>query len=58
MKLPNLTDYQQAIQDSGLAFQDPELKKYQAKTDHFGMPRPISGGFALTFSASGTSDCS
>jgi serine/threonine protein kinase len=49
MRFPHPTDYQQAIQNPGLVFQEPELKKSQVKTDPIGMPVVSSGGFALTY---------
>jgi hypothetical protein len=49
MRFPHPTDYQQAIQNPGLVFQEPELKQSQVKTDPLGMPVVSSGGFALTY---------
>src|SRR5688572_2635649 len=49
MRFPHPTDYQQAIQNPGLVFREPELKKSQVKTDPLGMPIVSSGGFALTY---------
>ncbi len=49
MSLPGLSDYQQAVQEPGLCFQDPELRACKVENTPLGLPRVRSGGFAITF---------
>ena len=49
MALPRLGQYQLALQHPGTAFADPELKAATVETTPMGLPRVISGGFALTY---------
>jgi hypothetical protein len=50
MRLPQLDEYQQAIQKPHLAFQDVDLRECHPETDPIiGWPRVTSGGFALTY---------
>ena len=47
--LPDLIQYQLAVQNPRSAFADPELQTGTIRTDPLGMPRVVSGGFALTY---------
>lgn len=49
MKLPNPTDYQDAVQNPNLCFTDPELKVGTAVTNQMGLPRVASGNFASVY---------
>ena len=49
MALPRLGQYQTALQHPETAFRDPELKAATIETTPLGLPRVISGGFALTY---------
>lgn len=49
MSLPTLEDYNEAAQNPQLAFTDPELKSGAVRSTTLGMPRPVCGGFALTY---------
>ncbi len=49
MPLPTQTDYQTALQHPAIAFGDPELQRCRVEMNNWGIPRPRSGGFALTF---------
>src|SRR5437763_16760449 len=46
MPWPLSQDYNEAIQNPGFAFHDPELKGGQAATNAIGLPAPRSGNFA------------
>lgn len=46
MPWPNSQDYNEAIQDPGHCFADPELKAGEARTTALGIPRARSGNFA------------
>jgi hypothetical protein len=46
---PTPQDYNEAIQAPRLNFFDPELKDGVVETTHFGLPRPITGGFASVY---------
>jgi hypothetical protein len=46
---PNPNDYVDALQNPRLAFDDPALKQGAIITDKLGLPRPISGNFAIVF---------
>ena len=49
MPWPTMTDYQDALQTPGLSFADPELKRGVPVTDRFGLPKPVTGGFASVY---------
>lgn len=49
MNWPSHTDYQDAMQNPSVCFQDPELKAGEAKTDMLGLPRVMSGNFASVY---------
>src|SRR5205807_9133854 len=46
MSWPLSQDYNEAIQDPGSAFRDPELRLGRAATNALGLPMPRSGNFA------------
>lgn len=46
---PNPNDYVEALQNPALAFDDPALKHGVVTLDKLGLPRPISGNFAIVF---------
>jgi serine/threonine protein kinase len=46
---PQITDYQDAVQDPRHTFTDPELKIGSVALSPLGLPQPMSGGFALTY---------
>jgi Flp pilus assembly protein TadD len=45
-KWPQLSDFQEAMEEPRLCFQDPELQRSQPKRDPLGFPRIITGNFA------------
>ena len=49
MPWPQLTDYQEAVQDPRRCFNDPELRQGTPQLDSLGLPRPITGGFASVY---------
>src|SRR5436190_13012969 len=49
MNWPTHSDYQDAIQNPGVCFQEPELKIGTAATDMLGLPRVMSGNFASVY---------
>ncbi|MDB6024823.1 MAG: hypothetical protein JWM68_1046, partial [Verrucomicrobiales bacterium] len=49
MNWPTHSDYQDAMQNPGVCFQEPELKTGTAKTDMLGLPRVMSGNFASVY---------
>jgi hypothetical protein len=46
---PNPNDYVEALQNPALAFDDPALRHGVVTLDKLGLPRPISGNFAIVF---------
>lgn len=46
---PSPQDYNEAIQHSEFAFSDVELRAGVPATDAWGIPRPVSGGFASVY---------
>ena len=46
MPWPLSQDYNEAIQNPGQCFADPELRQGQADTNELGLPAPRSGNFA------------
>ncbi len=46
---PTPQDYNEAVQTPSLCFADLELKSGVADVNEFGLPRPISGGFASVY---------
>ncbi len=53
MSLPTVDQYNEAVQHPQTAFTDPDLKMAQAKTNAFGIPQALGGGFALTYTFTG-----
>ena len=51
---PTGQQYRDALFNTDLAFQDPDLRGGEPVTDFLGMPRLISGNFASVFSIQGT----
>lgn len=49
MQWPTMSDYQDAMQNPGLSFADPELRGGTPVTDSLGLPKPITGGFASVY---------
>lgn len=49
MSWPTPQDYNEAIQNPKLCFDDPELKAGQPELNALGLPRPICGGFASVY---------
>ena len=49
MSWPTPQDYNEAIQNPKLCFDDPELKTGQPKLNTLGLPLPITGGFASVY---------
>ncbi len=49
MAWPSMTDYQEAIQNPGFCFSDPELRRGTPALDVLGLPKPITGGFASVY---------
>lgn len=49
MSLPALSDYQEAVQTPGTSFLDLELRKTRPDADPLGLPRAMSGNFAVVF---------
>src|ERR1043166_4099039 len=49
MNWPTHTDYQDAMQNPGVCFQEPELKTGEAACDMLGLPRVMSGNFASVY---------
>jgi hypothetical protein len=46
---PTPQDYNEAVQSPAFCFNDPELKSGVTELNEFGLPRPISGGFASVY---------
>lgn len=49
MNFPDAGRYSEAVQNPQLFFLDPEIKRRRAQTDRYGLPMPLSGGFAYTY---------
>ena len=49
MSYPQITDFQDAVQNPGSAFSDPQLQRGSVKENGLGLPIALSGGFALTY---------
>lgn len=49
MPRPEPAEYNQAIQNPRLSFDDPELKLGQPELDSLGLPRAVSGSFASVY---------
>jgi hypothetical protein len=49
MTLPSLSDYSEALQAPGVSLLDPELRACTVECTPLGVPRPRSGGFAITY---------
>lgn len=50
MAWPTPQDYNEAVQSPQSSFSDPELKAGRVEEDKLGLPRPISGRFAVVYS--------
>lgn len=48
-RLPSMDLYNEAVQNPGKAFADPELARGEVVKNGLGLPKPASGGFALTY---------
>ncbi len=48
MRLPDLVAYQAAVQHPSTAFADPQLRAARVATNKLGLPRAVSGNFAVT----------
>lgn len=46
---PQIIEYNEAVQNPGTAFRDPELRQGDVKINALGLPVALSGGFALTY---------
>src|SRR5262249_12224242 len=55
MPAPLSQDYNEAIQDPGSAFQDPELRGGKVAINALGLPMPCSGNFADVYEVTGLS---
>src|SRR5262245_50579974 len=53
MRLPQPTDYNEAIQHPRLCFQDEELRGGTVAVSPLGLPRPYSGNFADVYQVNG-----
>jgi serine/threonine protein kinase len=51
MLWPSMTDYVDAVQHPHLCFSVPELRNASVEKDRFGLPKPITGGFACVYQA-------
>ncbi|NDJ61744.1 MAG: hypothetical protein GYB67_11500, partial [Chloroflexi bacterium] len=49
MAWPNPNEYLEALQNPQAVFSDPALRAGRVITDRLGLPRPISGNFAVVF---------
>lgn len=49
MPWPTPQDYQEALQNPGLALADPELNAGRVELDPLGLPKPRTGGFASVY---------
>ena len=49
MRLPDLVAYQAAVQHPSTAFGDPALKSATVVTGRLGLPRAVTGNFAVTY---------
>jgi hypothetical protein len=49
MRLPDLVAYQAAVQHPATAFSDPHLRAASVATGQLGLPRAVSGNFAVTY---------
>lgn len=49
MPWPRLDEYNQAIQNPRICFEDPELRTGMVEVDKLGLPRPRSGNFATVY---------
>ena len=52
MILPRGDEYNIAVQNPRIAFNDSELKTSVVETDPLGLPKPYSGGFTITYKLS------
>ncbi len=53
MALPRGTEYDLAVQNPKISFNDPDLKISSVETTPLGLPKPYSGGFTTTFRLKG-----
>jgi len=54
MPYPSMTDYNEVLQNPKVAFKSPELQSANIEQTPLGLPRLVSGGFALTACATQT----
>ncbi|MBL8252657.1 MAG: serine/threonine protein kinase [Candidatus Competibacter sp.] len=54
MALPTVDQYNDAVQHPQTVFTDPELRGARVKTNAFGIPQALGGGFALTYTFTGS----
>lgn len=48
-RYPEIVEYNEAVQNPGSAFRDPELRQGHIEVNALGLPVALSGGFALTY---------
>lgn len=48
-RYPEIVEYNEAVQNPGSAFRDPELRQGRIAVNALGLPVALSGGFALTY---------
>ena len=56
MALPRGDQYNEAVQNPAVSFSDTDLKASRVETDSWGLPKPYSGGFMVTFKLQHSSD--
>ncbi|KAB7731740.1 hypothetical protein F5984_05810 [Rudanella paleaurantiibacter] len=49
MAFPRGDEYNQAVQNPNISFTDVALQRSQVETQLFGLPKPYSGGFTVTY---------
>src|SRR5262249_40495518 len=49
MNWPTMSDYQEAIQNPGNCFSDPQLKAGTPALNALGLPQPVTGGFCSVY---------
>lgn len=55
MDLPTVDQYNEVVQNPQSAFTDPALRGARVRTNAFGIPLALGGGFALTYTFTGAS---
>lgn len=56
MRFPSFNDYQAALQNPAICFENFDLRACHVDSDLWGLPRVRSGGFALTYKLFGKND--